>query len=133
MLKERSSPGVVRRSGILWPANIRAGMYAWLLHRVSGLALIFYLMAHIPVLSTVLRGPNTFNAVMEYLHSPLYLTLDLLLLVAVVFHGINGIRVVLFDLGIGIRKQKGLFFTAMGLTALIFLAGVIAIWPVFFH
>lgn len=132
MLKERSSPGVVRRGSVLWPGNIKAGMYAWLLHRVSGLALIFYLLLHIPVLSTALWGPNTFNATMEYLHSPLYLTLDLLLLVAVAFHGINGIRVILFDIGIGIRGQKGLFFAAMGLTALIFLAGAIAVWPVIF-
>ena len=43
--------------------------------------------------------------------------LDLLLIAAVVFHAVNGLRLLLFDLGIGVRRQKHLLVGAILLGA----------------
>lgn len=89
------------------------GMWAFILHRISGLALIFYLLLHVLVISTSLSGPAAFNKLLAILTSPFFLTLDLGLLAAILFHALNGIRILLFDLGIGIRVQKPLFLAVV--------------------
>lgn len=89
------------------------GMWAFVLHRVTGLALIFYLLLHIIVISTSLRGPAAFNQLLAVLTTPLFVIADLALLAAILFHGFNGVRILLFDLGIGVRFQKVIFWILM--------------------
>jgi succinate dehydrogenase / fumarate reductase cytochrome b subunit len=92
-----------------------AGMWAWLFHRVSGLVLALYLFAHIWVISRgAAGGADAFDSMFETLESPLFIVLDLALLAAVVYHAFNGIRVILFDLGIAIRQQKSLWRVVIG-------------------
>ncbi|MHB1342923.1 MAG: succinate dehydrogenase, cytochrome b556 subunit [Thermoleophilia bacterium] len=92
-----------------------AGMWAWLFHRVSGLVLALYLFAHIWVISTgAAAGADAFDTMFKTLESPFFIVLDLALLAAVVYHAFNGIRVILFDLGIAIRQQKTLWWVVIG-------------------
>ena len=96
-------------------------MLAWLLHRLSGLALSGYLLLHLYDLRAAQHGARAFDEVMATFQSPFWKVLDLLLLLAVLFHGLNGIRLLLFDVGMGIRYQRQLFWLAFGLTVAIFL------------
>lgn len=105
------------------------GMWAWLLHRVSGLALVFYLLLHIFVISSSIRGKGSFDEVLGALQTPVFVVLDLFLLLAAAFHALNGIRIVLFDLGVGVRRQKAFFLGAVACTALIFAAAAIRVAP----
>lgn len=90
-------------------------MWAWLFHRVSGLVLAVYIIAHIWVISTgAAAGADAFDRLFETLESPFFIVLDLALLAAVVYHAFNGIRVILFDLGIAIRQQKTLWWVVLG-------------------
>lgn len=94
-----------------------AGMWAWLFHRVSGVVLAVYIFAHIWVISTAAAsGKSTFDAMFETLESPLFVVLDLALLAAVVYHALNGIRIILFDLGVAIRRQKTLWYVVLGVS-----------------
>lgn len=115
----------------LWPANYRAGMWAWTLHRISGLALTGYLIVHIIVISssaTGQRGVN-FDKLLATLTQPFFLVLDLLLWAAVLYHTLNGIRVLLFDAGIGVRQQKWVFWGLMAVAVLAWIAGFFLIIP----
>ena len=94
-------------------------MWAFLLHRITGLALVFYLLLHITVISTSLKGPASFDMLLKKLTSPLFIVLDLGLLAAVLFHALNGARILLFDLGIGIRRQKFLLWSIVIIAAVI--------------
>ncbi|MBI5078499.1 succinate dehydrogenase, cytochrome b556 subunit [Candidatus Saganbacteria bacterium] len=98
------------------------GMWAFLLHRLTGLALIFYLLLHITVISTSLSGADTFNRLLAVLTSPFFLTLDLGLRAAVLIPGLNGARIVLFDTGVGIRAQKAIFWGVMLITVILWAA-----------
>ena len=98
------------------------GMWAFVLHRITGVALIFYLLMHIAVISTSLRGPDAFNKLLAVLTSPLFIVLDLGLLAAILFHGLNGVRIVLFDTGVGIRQQKAIFWALMAIATVIWFA-----------
>ena len=100
----------------------RAGWWAWLLQRVTGLGLVIYLFLHIGVISTVQLGADTFDDVLAVLQTPFFVVLDLMLATAILYHGLNGIRVVLIDLGIGIKRQVELFWACLVLTTLTMVA-----------
>jgi len=116
----------------LWPGRIRIGMWAWLLHRVTGLAMVLYLFMHIGVISSVLWGTRSFDAVMATLKAPVFAAGELLLIAAGLYHGLNGVRMILFDLGIGVRSQKALFWGAVTLAAVGFAWAAKVFWPLIF-
>ena len=108
------------------------GAWAFWLHRLTGLAIVFYLFMHLLVIATVLGGTGSFNSVMAVLKAPAFLFGELLLIAAICIHGFNGVRIVLFDLGKGVKNQKEVF-TALMIAALVpFLAAVLIAWPHFF-
>lgn len=115
----------------LWPANYRTGMWAWTFHRISGLALSGYLIVHIIVISSSARGPGevNFNSLLATLTQPFFLVLDLLLWAAVLYHTLNGIRILLFDAGIGVRRQRETFWGFLAVAVLAWVAGVVLILP----
>ncbi len=75
------------------------GYIAWLLHRITGLGLILYLFMHIYVIHHISLGRKEFDQVMALVQNPIAHLLEIWLLACVVFHGLNGIRVVLIDYG----------------------------------
>jgi succinate dehydrogenase / fumarate reductase cytochrome b subunit len=98
------------------------GMWAWLFFRISGLVLVFYLFAHIIIISLGRFGVDgsTLNSVMKAFENPVAILLDLLLVVAVLYHGLNGVRVVLMDFGVGIKQHKVVFWIAMAIAVICF-------------
>jgi succinate dehydrogenase / fumarate reductase cytochrome b subunit len=112
------------RNAPWWPANYRIGAWAFVLHRVTGLALVAYLFAHIWVISfaALVWGGLTFDRLMVIFEAPVIKALELGLVGLVLIHGLNGVRILLFDAGIGVRRQRLLFWIAIGLAAAIILA-----------
>ena len=111
----------------------RVGWWAWTLQRVTGVALVLYLLAHIGVISTAAAGEKTFDDVLAFLQTPVFVVLDLLLLAAVVYHIVNGIRVILFDLGMGIRAQTATWWVVMAVTLGTMVAATMVTWPLMFR
>jgi succinate dehydrogenase / fumarate reductase cytochrome b subunit len=101
----------------LWKAT---GMWAWVLFRISGLVLVFYLFVHIGVISTARFGEDgkTLNSIMKFFESPIAILLDLLLVWAVLYHALNGVRIVLMDFGVGIKQHKAIFWTCMAVAVI---------------
>ena len=66
-------------------------------HRVTGLFLLCYLLLHINTLST-LTEPEVFSARMAILSGPLFRVLELILAVPVIFHSLNGGRLLVYEL-----------------------------------
>jgi len=105
-------------------------MWAWVLHRISGVVIALYGIAHLWVISNSrIREGAGFDHIMEFFERPWLLAMELLLLWAVLYHTFNGFRILLFDLGIGIRVQKPLFWGLMALAVLIQAAGTYALLP----
>lgn len=114
---------LVDRSSDLNPRNMRLGMYAWLIQRVSGLYLVFFLLTHIMAIAQANFGvtTGTMAGVFDVLRNPFWAggsttaAFDLIALGIVAFHGLNGIRIVLLDLGIGVRKHRVSFWVTMAI------------------
>lgn len=108
----------VRVYADLKPRYYRTGMWSFVLHRISGVAITIFLLAHIWEVTSVVRGgAQGFDRTMSALATRPWVIGEWLLFLALTFHGINGIRLILHDLGWGVRKQKLLFWIVMGLSA----------------
>jgi succinate dehydrogenase / fumarate reductase cytochrome b subunit len=90
------------------------GMWAWVLFRISGLILVAYLFVHIVIVSQAqVSGPSVLNRLFKTFDSPILVFLDFMLVSAVLYHGLNGVRIILMDLGYGIRQHKLVFLSVM--------------------
>lgn len=94
------------------------GMWAWILFRVSGIVLVLYLFAHIWVISQGrIGGPDQLDRLFEFFDRPLLVLLDLMLVAAVLYHALNGVRIILMDLGVGVHRHKAIFWVCMVVAA----------------
>ena len=113
-----------------------AGMWAWIFHKFTGWVLVGYLFTHIAVLSTAIPAasadPSTLAASGD-IYTQTIVTLEELLLVRIlevgllavaVFHILNGLRLLLVDLGIGLESQDKSFYVSVMLTGAITVASV---------
>jgi len=99
------------------------GMWAWILFRISGLVLVAYLFVHLWVISQGrVGGAESLNGLFEFFDRPLLVFLDLLLVAAVLYHALNGVRILLMDVGVGISRHKAVFWVCMLVAALVFCA-----------
>jgi succinate dehydrogenase / fumarate reductase cytochrome b subunit len=115
------------RGGDLNPRNMRLGIWAWLIQRASGIVLVAFVVAHAVAISQAsfaLRGPLI--AMLDGLRNPFYyvdrtfLFIDIVMLGIIAFHGMNGIRIVLFDtgIGVGLRSHKVIFWILIAVAVL---------------
>jgi succinate dehydrogenase / fumarate reductase cytochrome b subunit len=109
------------------PRRYGPGLWAWVLHRVTGLLLGLYLVLHLWTLSFVLAGSDAVNSVLAYLNRPIFHLFDLTLFAGFLYHGLNGLRITLVDLMD--VDQRRLFWIVIFLTVAI----TVAVAPYFLH
>jgi succinate dehydrogenase / fumarate reductase cytochrome b subunit len=90
-----SASGFVRPAGTVYRG--REGMWSWVLHRITGIAIFFFLFDHVLGTSVTLVSPAAYNEVIDGYKNPVVGFLELGLVGAVVFHAFNGIRLILID------------------------------------
>lgn len=99
----------------------REGMWSWVAHRITGVMLFFFLFAHVIDTAMVRVSPEAYNTAVETYKNPVVGLMEVGLVAAVLFHALNGIRVILVDFwSQGPRFQKQMTY------------GVIALWAVLF-
>src|SRR5689334_16762514 len=95
------------------------GMWSWVLHRITGATIFFFLFVHVLDTALVRVSPEAYNEIIETYKTPLIGLMEIGLVAAVLFHALNGVRVILVDFwSEGPRHQKKM------------LVGVAAIWIV---
>ena len=106
------------------PNNLDTGTVAWMLHRLTGVFLVVYLLIHIFVVGQGVRGEEAFDEALAFVQKPVFVFLDAGLAGVVAYHGFNGLRCIAFDLGWGIRQQKALFWLSLLLSVAVFLGSL---------
>ncbi|WP_435065994.1 succinate dehydrogenase, cytochrome b556 subunit [Halobaculum sp. EA56] len=112
-----------------------AGMWAWVFHKFTGWVLVGYLFTHIAVLSTAISAAGQTQAIAAEndVYTTVITTLESLLVVRIlevgllavaVFHILNGCRLLLVDLGVGLESQDKSFYASLILTGAIVVASV---------
>ncbi|NNM46489.1 succinate dehydrogenase, cytochrome b556 subunit [Knoellia koreensis] len=89
----------------------REGMWSWVAHRISGLLLFLFLFAHVLDTALVRVSPEAYNQVMEAYKNPVVGLGEAGLVAAVIFHALNGLRIIAVDFwSKGPKFQKQMFW-----------------------
>lgn len=98
----------------------REGMWSWVLHRITGVAIYFFLLVHILDTALVRISPEAYNVVIESYKTPVMGLGELALVGAIGFHALNGLRIILVDFwGVGTRHHRAMFYAVLGLWAVL--------------
>jgi len=101
----------------------REGMWSWVLHRITGVAIYFFLLVHILDTALVRVSPEAYNAVIGAYKTPVMGLGELALVGAILFHALNGLRIILVDFWeAGTRHQRTLFWVVLGVWAALMIA-----------
>jgi succinate dehydrogenase / fumarate reductase, cytochrome b subunit len=112
------------------PRRRQIGMWAFVMNRLSALGLTFYLFLHLYALNQLAQGPQAYDGFIALVRSPIFTLGELVVVVGVLYHGLNGIRVILTSLGIAVPYQRTLFWVLFGTAALASLAFAIRMFTV---
>jgi succinate dehydrogenase / fumarate reductase, cytochrome b subunit len=110
-----------KRGGTLYRG--REGMWSWVLHRITGTAIFFFLLVHILDTALVRISPEAYNAVIGTYKTPIMGLGEIALVAAIGLHALNGLRIILIDFWKpGPRLQRVMFWVVVVLW-LVLLAG----------
>jgi succinate dehydrogenase hydrophobic membrane anchor protein len=109
-------------------ARDKGGMWPWLGQRVTAVVVIVTIGVHLVLTHLFAIGELSFDNIADRLVNTAVLVNDVLLLLAVMFHALNGVRMVVFDyahLGRGRRAFDALLWV-IGVAASVY--GIWALW-----
>jgi succinate dehydrogenase / fumarate reductase cytochrome b subunit len=113
--------------------NPNLGTWSWLLHRLSGIALVLYVFPHFWVISSAMLGPGGFDHRLALVQTEFFHILEIGLIGVIFFHMLNGLRVTLVDFSPTTRHHK-LFLGIAVVLFLFVMAGTLYTWNLhFFH
>ena len=100
-------------------------MWSWVLHRISGAAIFFFLFVHVVDTALVRVSPEAYNAVIETYKTPIVGLMEVGLVAAVLYHALNGIRIILIDFWKeGPRHQRRMLWVVAGVFIAVLIASV---------
>lgn len=92
------------------------GMWSWVLHRITGVSIFFFLLVHVLDTALIRVSPEAYNAVMGTYKTPLMGLGEAVLVAAIVFHAYNGLRIILVDYwSKGAKYHKTMFWIVIAL------------------
>jgi succinate dehydrogenase / fumarate reductase, cytochrome b subunit len=123
-------PRPVQRKPLQW-FDVRGkgvGFWAYVVMRLSALGLVLYLFLHLVILSQLAVGPAAWDGFVATAKSPAFLLLDIVLIVGLLAHGLNGIRLGLIGFGIGVPRQKIMLWIGLALTIVFSVLSALAVF-----
>ncbi|GAA3768662.1 succinate dehydrogenase, cytochrome b556 subunit [Microbacterium kribbense] len=94
-------------------------MWSWVLHRITGIGIFFFLLVHVLDTALIRVSPNAYDAVIGTYKQPIMGIGEIVLVAAIAYHAYNGLRVIIVDFSEkGAKFQRQLWW------------GVLALWVV---
>lgn len=116
------------RAGNVPVYNGDPGQYAWVLHRLTGIGVLFFLLVHIIDIMLIGLGREVYDKSVDFYGNPFLLPMEVALVGAVIYHTLNGVRIVLIDFWeMGTRRERQLFWTALAGSVLLTIPSAIII------
>lgn len=85
----------LRKRGPIYKGGI--GQWSWLAHRITGVGIIAFLFGHIVDTFAIGFGPELYNETVSLYKQWWFAPAEVVLIGAVIFHALNGLRIILFD------------------------------------
>ena len=100
--------------GTLYRGN--EGMWSWVLHRITGVAIFFFLLVHVLDTALIRVSPEAYDAVIATYKNWIMALGEVALVGAIAYHAYNGLRIILVDFwSWATRHQRQLWWGVIGL------------------
>lgn len=97
----------------------KEGQWAFFLHRLSGLAILFYLLLHVISISLYMFGKDAYMTVHHLYDAPIFRLGLIAVAAGVMYHAMNGLRIILMDFtGFGVGVQRPAWYGVLAITVL---------------
>jgi succinate dehydrogenase / fumarate reductase cytochrome b subunit len=102
-VRDFAFPGAIPREGSVTTLSVGTmyrggqGMWTWVLHRITGVSVFFFLLVHVLDTALVRVSPEAYDLVIASYKTPIVNLLEIGLVGAVLYHALNGLRVILVD------------------------------------
>ncbi len=101
-----------------------AGMWSWVAHRITGVLTFFFLFAHVLDTALVRVSPEAYNEIIETYKNPIVNLMEVGLVGAVLYHALNGVRIMLVDFWAkGARYQRLMLWVILGIWFVLMIPG----------
>jgi len=100
------------------------GMWSWVLHRITGATVFFFLFIHVLDTALVRISPQAYDEVISTYKTPIVGLMELGLVAAVLYHALNGIRVILIDFWAQGPRYQRLMLWIIGVVYLLLMVPV---------
>jgi succinate dehydrogenase / fumarate reductase cytochrome b subunit len=115
----------------------REGQLAWFGHRLAGLGTLLFFTTHVIDTSWVFFWPEGYGHAIALYRTAPFLIGELLLFLAIIYHGFNGLRITFMDMRPSLWKyQRQLTLATFVLTAaayapvfFIMMSHIVELWP----
>lgn len=98
------------------------GQWSWAAHRITGVGVIAFLFGHIVDTFAIGFGPELYDETIALYKQWWFTPFEVMLVGAVLFHALNGLRIILFDFWPGLAlKQKAFAYVEV----VLFIAGFV--------
>jgi succinate dehydrogenase / fumarate reductase cytochrome b subunit len=99
----------------------KEGQLAWIGHRLAGLGTLLFFITHVLDTALVTFKPEWYSHAIDLYRSLPFQIGELLLMLAVIYHGVNGLRIILMDSIPGLwKRQREMTLGTFALTALLY-------------
>ena len=104
------------------------GQYAWVMHRATGIGIVFFLLIHIIDIMLIGLGKDVYDESVAFYAHPFLIPMEIALVGAVIYHTLNGLRIIAIDFWeMGTRRQRQLYWAALGGTVLLTIPSALVI------
>ena len=102
------------------------GMWSWVLHRITGVSIFFFLFVHVLDTAVIRVNESTYTEIIETYKTPIIGLMEIGLVFCVLYHALNGLRVILVDFwGKGAKYQRQMLWTVLTVFAIVFIAAAV--------
>jgi succinate dehydrogenase / fumarate reductase, cytochrome b subunit len=117
------------RQGVVPVYNGDVGQYAWILHRATGIGILFFLLIHIIDIMLIGLGRDVYDHTVEFYAHPFIIPMEIMLVGAVIYHTLNGLRVIAVNFtSEGAVKERKFFWWVLAASVLLTIPSAIVIF-----
>ena len=91
----------------------KSGQWAFVLHRITGFLVFFFLLLHVVDVSLINIDPTLYNEVHDLYGNVMLRLFEVGLLAALIYHALNGVRIVMIDFFPGAIRNEKMMFTVV--------------------
>lgn len=100
------------------------GMWSWVAQRITGIAVFFFLYVHVLDTALVRVSPEAYDIVIATYKTPIVNLLEVGLVGAVLFHALNGLRIIAVDFWAkGPRYQRQMLWAVLAIWVVVMVPG----------